>query len=196
MTSPSLKIHRRDAVLFISGLLIGGLLVALGFTLWINRAAIRRMTYPLFPQKYAARSCLEAAPRLANGAQVWMRNPRPAPTGTAIICARLVIDGKVVNGAAMRGTIRIITNRDTVFETGMGTMLGGQDGILQTGIGGGDFKLDEPVQVDVQMGVDENGPFIYKAHTSFTPSNNFLPYPPPDTGAPVSDSPTYPPPGE
>jgi len=91
---PLRAVPRRDVTLFLAGLVVGILLASLLFSLWLNRMYIRRAITPFLPVRYAAHTCLESAPNRANGAQVWLRNPRPAPEGSTTVCARLVVNGK------------------------------------------------------------------------------------------------------
>lgn len=173
------RFTRRDRLLFLSGFLAGGLVVALGFGLWLQRSTLQRVSRQFLPQRYAAHTCQEAAPGMVEGPQVWLTNPRPPLDGTTVLCARLVVNGKLMRDAALRGVIRYSTRSGSMEEAGMGTTLAGVDGIIQMGFGISDPRPDYPVELDVRLRESDLAPFAYEAHIEYTPSTDPMTYPPP-----------------
>jgi hypothetical protein len=111
-------------------------------------------------------NCIANVPAPAEGAQAWMTVPQPATVGQFdSICARLILNGKVVAGAEVRAAV-------SFFETtqNYGPAKTGRDGVAEIGFKIGDERQARRHQT-VLVNITIAGPDgqNYRTQTSFWP---------------------------
>ena len=94
-------------------------------------------------------------------------------------CARLILNGVRVDSAEFRPIMRYETIYGDIRELGFGTTVG-VSGLFETSLLNiTDARLDQPVEIEVQISPDASWQEIYTAHTTLVFSENFLTYPTP-----------------
>jgi hypothetical protein len=102
---PTSSLHRRDVLVFFSGMIIGGVLISIMlFSLFLN--GVRQLTIlptsaPFPITAYTSTpfpTCNETAPPPIDGLQVWMLERSPAPGAENMVCTLLYLKGQPVYG--------------------------------------------------------------------------------------------------
>jgi len=110
--------------------------------------------------------CIANVPEPAEGPQAWMTVPAPATVGQFnSICARLILNGKVVEGAQVRATVNFFENSQT-----FGPVKTGADGVAEIGFNIGDERQSRRHQtVLVNVTITTADGHNYRTQTSYQP---------------------------
>jgi len=138
--------------------------------------------------------CMPHAPTPAEGLQIWIPDPRPAPRSYVLICSRLTVNSRPVYGAALQ----IVIHRSTYDEVmNTSSQTSGAFGVFGGDVNPGDTLVEvAAIYLDrvytaqnhflsIPIVTDTPAPTGTRTPTPTLPTHTFTPVPPTATATPT-----------